>query len=36
MDTLAFITIACMSAIAGIAGIAVLIDMFSNRKGRVM
>lgn len=32
METMALVTIVCMSTIAGIAGIAVLIEMFNDRK----
>ncbi len=34
MDTFALVTIACMSTITGIAAIAVLIDMFMDRKAK--
>ena len=34
MDTFALVVIACMSTIAGIAGIAVLVDMYSNNKDK--
>ena len=32
MDTVALVIIACMSTIAGIAGIAVLVDMYWSHK----
>ena len=32
IDTVALVIIACMSSIAGVAGIAVLIDMYMDRK----
>ena len=35
MDTVALVIIACMSTIAGIAGIAVLIDMYWSYKAKV-
>ena len=32
METMALITIVCMSTIAGIAGIAVLVEMFNDHR----
>lgn len=32
MDTVALVVIACMTTITGIAGIAVLIDMYNSHK----
>lgn len=35
MDTLALVVIACMSSIAGVAGVAVLVDMYMDHKRRI-
>ena len=32
VDTVALVVIACMSTIAGVAGIAVLVDMYTDNK----
>lgn len=35
INTIALVIIACMSTIAGVAGIAVLVDMYSDSKKNI-